>query len=128
MPRYRNETVAEELRKLLLNPQFRSILDEHGKPVSPSSKIYADISNMLNNKMTSKYVYTFVQSNRYNLLDELVTFHNIEKQVDVFSLADEKSFSSSNSINTLNFLVKIPWDTWRTLKPEIVHYNSRSSG
>ena len=82
---------------------------------------------MLNNKKSSKYMYTFVQSNRYNLLDELVAFHNIEKQVDVFSLADEKSFSSSNSINTLNFIVKIPWDTWRTLKPEIVHYNSRSS-
>jgi hypothetical protein len=115
----------EELKKHLLCPNYRNILDEHGKPVPPKSFVYKEISSLLNNALSPKYIYTILITNRYGVHDTLLAFHGIEKPCNVTasSIDDDESLNQSISNTEINFSIKLPPKTWHDIDCEKVIYN-----
>jgi len=97
----------DALEKLLLYSKYRCILDEIGKPVCPKSVIYKEISTLLEEQISPKYIYTILLQNRYGLHDKLLNYHNLDKPNNTIidtSSDSEESFNLSSADKDLQFL------------------------
>jgi len=75
---------VENLLDIILSLDFHDIASFDGKPVVPSSEIYAKISDITkqspdNSKhLKPKYVYVILQKNRYGIWDKILKFFNFK--------------------------------------------------
>lgn len=121
----------QALENLLLCPEYRHILDELGKPVCPKSAVYKEISSILTEKISPKYIYTILLQNRYGLYDKILHYHNLkqfskEPTISDMSTSDDESCDLSFTDKNFEFNLNIPLKTWRDIDCELVIYKSKN--
>jgi len=71
----------EKLIETLTKTEFRT-LDENGKPFPPSNVIYNKISDYMLSQVsaiTSKHVYTILNTNKFGIKDYVMRIFNINE-------------------------------------------------
>lgn len=125
-------SIYNELEQLLLCSKYRHILDDVGKPVVPKSKVYKELSSLLQNKISPKYIYTIILGNRNGLYDKVLKYHNLDKPIkkDVSytstdTCTDNSGLSDDSCTDKeITFEIIIPLKTWHDIDYESVIYKS----
>lgn len=125
-------SIYNDLEQLLLCSKYRCILDDVGKPVVPKSNIYKELSSLLKNKLSPKYIYTIILENRKGLYDKILKYHDLDKPIkDVcyYTSTDTSTDNSELSDDScmdkeINFDIMIPCKTWHDIDYESVIYKS----
>jgi len=119
----------EKLIETLTKTEFRT-LDENGKPFPPSNVIYNKISDYMlsqDSAITSKHVYTILNTNRFGIKDYVMRVFNINEAGKVNESADDNSFDLSNTetTNNITFSLVISNEVWKDIKPTKKTYSNR---
>lgn len=119
------------LEQLLLCSKYRCILDDAGKPVVPKSSVYKELSSLLKDKISPKYIYTIILENRHGLYEKLLHYHNLDKLIKDVSYTSTDTFTDNSGLfndsstdKDINFEIIIPFKTWHNIDYESVIYKS----
>jgi len=80
----------------------------------PSHDCWKDISNDLNNIISSKYIYTVVKQNRFDILKQLNFSENIsEIKNKTETIINSSSDTDENEPQTLEFTITLSAQEWK---------------
>lgn len=102
---------------------------ERQKFKGPSDKLWKDICNKLDDKLSPKHLYTIVIENRKNILNEIqfLKVSNEESSESDEALESNESENIDNE-NLINFDIKLSSDEWVKMKCTVTyHRQNRSS-
>ena len=114
----------KKLNQILRLPNFTRVVNSNGKIVAPSSEIYKELSNAMDeqNRMRPKYIYTMLLENRYSVYSELLSFLNIQEPIQG-ACFDDSTLNSSGDFHEFRLNVT---EIWPSLKPESVIYKFKN--
>jgi len=84
-----------KLMSLLKSTNFKDVIGNNGCIAPPSCNLYEQLSIALDHLISSKYIYTILKLNRYNIYEDLLLIPNIKVEKNNLNI-------SETSINTLN--------------------------
>ncbi|CAI6352262.1 unnamed protein product [Macrosiphum euphorbiae] len=98
----------------------------------PSHDCWKDISNDLNNIVSSKYIYTVVKQNRFDILKQLNFSENIsEIENKTETIISSSSDTDENEPQTLEFTITLSAQEWKLVydsERRIYKRNDRNNG
>lgn len=110
----------EILENILVSEGYKTI-DDEGKVLPPSDKVYAQISQTMLDRgsvMSKKHIYTHLKQNRCRTLTKIWEYYGVNGPIET---EKDKSFelSDSNIVKDVshNFQLFIAYEKWRQMKP-----------
>jgi len=118
---------VENLLDIILSLDFHDITSFDGKPIVPSSEIYAKISDITkqspdNSKhLKPKYVYVILQKNRYGIWDKILKFSNFKIDSSIIESDQDITLNDTKS-DFITFNLNLSYKLWLKIAPEEVFY------
>lgn len=104
----------EKLQELLKTEEYK-VVDDNGKVLPPSNKIYTRISEAMGGNPTAKHVYTIAKNNRNGIYDMILNSFGLLNS----SMQYQDNFFNPNTLNVSEkFNLKFTKEDWMLIKPE----------